>query len=159
MSGQNHSGTDRVLLKTDDTGTPTFLHEILFASKRLYQKLSGSVEHYQLRHILVQLSEERVSLIRSLDIALTLNSEELISVNEPKRYQAILRYIESSQIENIQDIEESRVYDSIIKCEKEILKLVKTLLLASRQQALRHLLSSLAASIQIGLDKLELLEL
>ena len=139
-------------------GTPTFLHEILLVSKRYYQKVSSSVEHYQLRHILVQLSEERLSLIRSLDTALALNFEELIAVDEPMLYQPTLRFIESNQIENISGSEASIVYDSVIECEKEILKLIKNLLFASRQQVLRNLLSSLAASIQIGLDKLKQLE-
>mgnify|MGYP003640642994 CR=1 FL=1 len=138
--------------------TPTFLHEILLASKRYYQKVSSSAEHYQLRHTLVQLSEERFSLIRSLDTALALNSEKLIAVDEPTLYQPTLRFIESNQIDNISGSEESIVYDSIIMCEKEILKLIKSLIFASRQQVVRNLLSSLAASIQIGLDKLEQLE-
>lgn len=138
---------------------PTLLHTVLLETKEYYQMASSYVGSYRLRHILVQLIEERLSLIRTLDMALALSPEEINAIDAPNLYQPILRIINDDRNKSISSKKEPAIFNSIINCEKETLKLVKTLLLRAQQQALRNLLSSLAASIQISLDKLEQLEL
>jgi len=138
---------------------PTLLHTVVLETKEYYQKASSYIGNYQLRHIMVQLIEERLYLIRTIDMALALNPEEINAIDTPNLYQPILRIINDAQKKSISSEEEPEIFSSIIKCEKETLKIVKTLLLKNQQQALRNLLSSLAASIQISLDKLEQLHI
>tara|TARA_R110002167_G_scaffold106131_4_gene272505 strand:+ start:846 stop:1322 length:477 start_codon:yes stop_codon:yes gene_type:complete len=157
VSDQNHEITDSKFLKGGRLNNPTFLHEILLETKEYYQKLSSGIQNYQLRHLIAELSKERLYLIRSMDRTLTLNPEISIAINKLKLTKTLLCII-NNNAETISNNNEYAALTSIIKCEKEILTLVKSMLMEARQQPMRNLLSALAASIQIGLDKLEQLE-
>ena len=155
---RNKTKKDNAFYKGDGINMYTTLQTILLETKDCYQKASNSIEHYQLRHVLAQLIEERVYLIRSIDIALTLNPKELSFLNESELHKPILGIINRTQKEILLNNQAAIVFNSIVQCETETLTLVKSLLMEAQQQTSRNLLSSLAASLQIRLDKLEQLE-
>lgn len=135
-----------------------FLRAILLETKAYYREASIHIEAYQLRHACTQLVGQRLYLIDVLDLSLAQSAEELALTNIAKPYRNELDIIEQNQQKITAAYEDATVLNSIIKCEKAILLLIKTLLMEAKQQNLRNMLSSLAASIQIGLDKLEQLK-
>lgn len=135
----------------EDKDSILLLQTALTETKHQCDKLLQETESSKIRSVLCQFSVDRRSLIKCIERRLadeqqSLTLESVYAAKIANLYNDIESLINSQAI----------VFKDIIENEKRILEFVKWLLIASDAQPIRHWLSSLAASIQIGLDNLEL---
>ncbi|MFV1872715.1 MAG: hypothetical protein ACMZ64_05245 [Oleiphilus sp.] len=152
---KNSTYSDRPIKPTQsklykDKDCILFLQTALFETKQQCEQLLEHTETSQLRSVLYHFTLERKSLITCVDQHLENQQDSLILERAySKKISALYQ-----EIDNL-IYKQTIVFEDIILTEQRILQFVKWLLIASDRQPIRHWLSSLAASIQIGLDKLE----
>ena len=154
VSVEQNFRSDSLLIDGKDLNVLELVHVILVQTKRNYQACLKNEGAYQLRYSLIQLVAERSYLIKLNDLAFAQSDKVSLTLVELEFYQFLMH-------KNIGKLSENGCLDltTIVRCEKAFLAVVKSVLNKVSDKTARNFLASLAASLQISLDNLELMSI
>lgn len=132
--------------KGNDAAIVADLCKILVRAESHYKTLSKQTDSSQLRRFYYQFAKQQRAFINLAEARLITELSE-VSVSA------------SASASELFSCSPENEPDDTIKREKQLLKLIKSRLKEANEQPIRNWLSSMAASVQIGLDEAEQLQL